>query len=381
MRTTLTNCQVFDGTRIHPAATLVIDDGLITKLITNGSYDAARDKNAETIDLGGGLLAPGFVDIQINGGGGVLFNAEPSVEGIRKIAAAHRRFGTTSLLPTLISDSWGVMRDAATAVEQALEAGVPGVRGIHFEGPYISPKRPGCHPADSVRAPDGEALELFTNGRLGLVVVTLAPEIAPFSFIRALSAKGVRVCAGHTEADSECVRNALEAGLCGFTHLFNAMGGLTSREPGVLGTALDDQDSWCSLIADGIHVAPANIRLAVRAKPAGKVILVSDAMPSVGSTDKSFQFLGETVTAEGGLCRRADGVIAGSDLDMATAVRNMVRLADVSLEEALRMASTYPAQFLGLADRIGRIAPGHDADLVLLDENLRVQATWIGGQG
>jgi len=371
----LCNARVFDGERLRDDVAVRLEHGRIAAVGTPDS-DAVV---GERVDLQGGLLVPGFVDVQVNGGGGALFNASPDVDTIRRIAAAHRRFGTTTLLPTLISDDWAVMQKAAAAVTQALQARTPGVRGIHFEGPYLNAERRGAHSAAAIRPVDGAAQALLANRQLGCVVVTLAPEQVPADFIRALTAAGVRVCAGHSTADFDEVRAAIAAGLCGFTHLFNAMPPLAGRAPGVLGAALDDAGTWCGIIADGHHVHWANLRLAVHSKPPGKVMLVTDAMPSVGAADKRFQLGGETVTVADGVCRTADGTLAGSDLDMASAVRNAVGELGVGLEEALRMASLYPAAFLGLDDRIGRIAPGYAADLALLDDDLIVQATWIAG--
>jgi len=373
--TLLCNARVFDGERLRDDVAVRLEHGRIAAV---GIADSDATFG-EGVDLDGGLLVPGFVDVQVNGGGGALFNASPDVDTIRRIAAAHRRFGTTTLLPTLISDDWAVMQKAAAAVTQALQAGTPGVRGIHFEGPYLNAERRGAHSATAIRPVDGAAQALLANRQMGCVVVTLAPEQVPADFIRALTAAGVRVCAGHSTASFDEVRAAIAAGLCGFTHLFNAMPPLAGRTPGVLGAALDDAGTWCGVIADGHHVHWANLRLAVHSKPPGRVMLVTDAMPSVGAADKRFKLGGETVTVADGVCRTADGTIAGSDLDMATAVRNAVGELGVGLEEALRMASLYPAAFLGLDDRIGRIAPGYAADLALLDDDLIVRATWIAG--
>ncbi len=374
-RTILENARVFDGARILSGASVALEGGRIAAM---GAGLAVRPGDL-AVDLGGRLLAPGFVDVQVNGGGGVLFNSRPDVAGIRAIAAAHRRFGTTALLPTLISDAWPAMERAVAAVRAAIAEGVPGVRGIHVEGPYLNPDRRGVHPAGALRGPDAGALALLSGAGLGRVVVTVAPERVSADFIRALAGAGVRVCAGHTAADFETVAAALAAGISGFTHLFNAMPPIAGRAPGPVGAALLDEASWCGVIADGHHLHAACLRLAIRAKPPGKVMLVTDAMPTVGAGTRTFELMGETVRAEGGRLTTADGTLAGSDLDMAGAVRNAMRDGGVALEEALRMASLYPAAFLGLDDRIGRIAPGFDADLVLLDEALRATATWIGG--
>ena len=342
---------------------------------------AARDipVGTRTHDLSGRMLLPGFIDCQVNGGGGILFNDVVTVEGIRAIGAAHRRFGTTGFLPTLISDTIDTMRTAIAAADAAIAEAVPGVLGIHLEGPFISRERKGVHEEKYLHAPDADELRVAESLRRGKTLLTVAPECVAPDAIRSLIAAGVIVAAGHTNADYATVRAALDAGVRGFTHLFNAMSPLTSRAPGVVGAALDDPDSWCGVIVDGHHVHAASLRIALDAKPRGKIILVTDAMPPVGSDDPSFRINGEIATARGGLLTVPDGTLAGSVLDMAQAVRNTFVWLDVPLDEAVRMASTYPAEFIGLGATHGRIAPGYVADLVALDDQLQVVATWIGG--
>ncbi|MDH5824592.1 N-acetylglucosamine-6-phosphate deacetylase [Luteimonas sp. RD2P54] len=342
--------------------------------------DDPRLRNADRVDLGGATLLPGFVDLQVNGGGGVLFNNLPTVEGVRAIARAHRRFGTTALLPTLISDTPQTMRTAIAAVREAIAQGVPGVLGIHLEGPYLAPARKGTHDAAMFHVPGPAEIALAGSLDNGPTLLTLAPERVPAATIRALAESGVVVFAGHTDGSYDELRAGLAAGVRGFTHLFNAMTPLQGREPGAVGAALEDRDSWCGVIVDGVHAHPASLRVALAAKPRGKLFLVTDAMPPVGADDPAYTLYGETITAVDGICRNAAGALAGSALDMATAVRNCVRLLGLPLEEAARMASAYPAECLGLGDRYGRIAPGYRADLVLLDADLRVRRTWIGGE-
>lgn len=371
----LTNANVLTDDGFRTDLAVLVEDGRIAALLP----DCALPAGIARRDLGGGHLLPGFIDIQVNGGGGVLFNNAPSVEALRTIVAAHRRFGSTGLLPTLISDDADTMRAAIAAVRQAIVEGVPGVLGIHLEGPYIAPERKGTHNADKFRVPDVAEIEMATSLDNGVTLLTLAPERVPADTIRALVARGAKVAAGHTAASYEQARAGLDAGVSGFTHLYNAMTPLQGREPGVVGAALEDPHSWCGVIVDGVHAHPASLRVALAAKPRGKVLLVTDAMPMVGSDDPSFDLYGETIVARDGVVRNAAGALAGSALDMASAVRNTVGLLGLPLEEAARMASTYPARFLGIDDRRGRIAPGCAADLVLLDRDLRVLATWIAG--
>lgn len=328
----------------------------------------------------GGLLAPGFIDAQVNGGGGVLFNDDPSVAAIRKIGAAHRRFGTTGFLPTLITDHPETMELALDAVRQGLAESVPGLLGVHIEGPFLAAERRGVHALDRLRQPSLADLALLTQARAGTVLVTVAPERMPPGSIERLVAAGVRVASGHTAASYEETMAGLARGITGFTHLFNAMSPMTSREPGAVGAALADAESWCGIILDGFHVHLACLRVALAAKPLGKVFLVTDAMPPVGTDAKSFRLYGETITVMGGRCLTDSGVLAGSALDMAAALRNAVALLGLGLDEVLRMASAYPADFLGIADRMGRLKPGMRADLVLLDDGLAVKETWIAGR-
>ncbi|KRG67626.1 N-acetylglucosamine-6-phosphate deacetylase [Pseudoxanthomonas dokdonensis] len=372
----LVNARVLTNEGLQPDLAVLVRGRDIAALMPADALPA----DMQTRDLGGALLLPGFIDLQVNGGGGVLFNNAPTVETLRVIGQAHRRFGTTGFLPTLISDDLEVMRAAIAATRQAIEEGVPGVLGIHLEGPYLAPSRKGTHNADKFRVPDAAEMDLATSLDNGRTLITLAPERLPAATIRALAERGAVLCAGHTAASYEQVRSGLDAGITGFTHLFNAMSPLQGREPGAVGAALESDASWVGIIADGVHVHPASLRVALAAKPRDKVFLVTDAMPPVGADDPSYELYGEIITARDGVVRNAAGSLAGSALDMLTAVRNAVNLLGVSLPQAARMASTYPARFIGLGDSHGVIAAGYRADLVALDDQLNLQASWIDGQ-
>ena len=374
--TALCNARVLTPEGFVDGLAVLMQDGLIADLVVVEALPA----DAVRHDLQGAALVPGFIDAQVNGGGGALFNNETTVDAIRAIAQAHRRFGTTGLLPTLISDDADVMARAIDATRDAIAQGVPGVLGIHLEGPYIAPARKGTHDAGKFRVPGADEVAMATSLDNGVTLLTLAPEQVPADTIRAMVARGAIVVAGHTAATYEQIREGIAAGVSGFTHLYNAMSPLQGREPGAVGAALEDDGCWCGVIVDGVHVHPASVRVALAAKPRGKVFLVTDAMPMVGADDPSFDLYGETITAVDGVVRNAAGTLAGSALDMATAVRNSVHLVGVPLEEAVRMASTYPAEFLGLGATHGRIVPGYRADLVALDADLQVVATWIAGE-
>jgi N-acetylglucosamine-6-phosphate deacetylase len=334
---------------------------------------------AEVRDLAGALLLPGFIDTQVNGGGGLLFNEAPTVRTIATIGEAHRRFGTTGFLPTLISDDLGAVRSAIQATHAAIQAGVPGVLGIHIEGPYLNVTRRGIHDASKLRRTDDGSFALLTSLGVGRTMVTLAPEATSLETIARLAKAGVVVSAGHSDAPYAAVRAALDNGLSGFTHLFNAMSPLTSREPGVVGAALEDATAWCGIIVDGVHVDPVVLKLALRLRPHERFNLITDAMPCVGSPETSFKLQGKTITVRDGACFDDEGTLAGSALDMAGAVRNAVRMLGLDLADASRMASRNPAEFLGLDHELGRIARGCFADLVLLDDDLQVLETWIHG--
>jgi N-acetylglucosamine-6-phosphate deacetylase len=330
----------------------------------------------ERIELKGDLL-PGFIDLQVNGGGGILFNDHPTVDGIAAIGEAHRRFGTTGFLPTLISDDLAIVERGIRAVDDAIERKVPGVFGIHVEGPWLNPERKGIHDASRFRTLDEHAVDLLSSLRHGRVLATIAPELAPPGAIRLLVERGVVVAAGHTAATYGELQAAFAEGLSGFTHLFNAMTQLGSREPGAVGAALDHRPSWCGLIVDGHHVHPATLRIALAAKGAERLALVTDAMPTVGSEQGFFQLAGQRIDCKGDRCTAADGTLAGSNLDMATAVRNAVRLMGVKVATAVRMASEVPASVMGLSAERGSIRPGLRADLVLVDSETRVVDSWL----
>jgi N-acetylglucosamine-6-phosphate deacetylase len=342
--------------------------------------DDPRVRDATPRDLGGNLLMPGFIDTQVNGGGGVLFNDAPTVESIRAIGRAHRSFGTTGFLPTLISDDLHVIEAAQLAVRDAIAERVPGVLGIHIEGPFLNPERKGVHDPAKLRALDAASIKLLTIPTGGRTMVTLAPEMTTPTSIRALTEAGVIVSAGHSNASYEQTRAALDAGLRGFTHLFNAMSQLGSREPGVVGAALDDAASWCGLIVDGVHVSPVTMRIAMRAKSRERFMLVTDAMPNTGIDLATFTLAGKRVEVRAGALVDENGTLAGASLTMSAAVANAVELLGLDVHEAARMASAQPAAFLKLDRVLGRIAPGMLASLVLVNGDLDVLETWIDGE-
>jgi N-acetylglucosamine-6-phosphate deacetylase len=373
MATALTNARLVAGDRIYEDLCVVIADGRIASLC---DY---TPEGAQPIDLEGQLLLPGFIDVQVNGGGGRLFNDDPSVETIAIMAAAHRRFGTTGLLPTLISDDFSVVERAIGAVDEAIDDGVPGVLGVHIEGPFLSRTRRGIHLASMLQPFDDRFVEALCSGRNGRTLVTVAPECITPAQISRLVEAGVIVSAGHSDAKYETVRAALDAGMTGFTHLFNAMSQLTNRAPGMVGAALEDPRTYAGIIIDGHHIHPATFRVGLNAKGVDRLMLVTDAMPTVGADSDEFMLQGRAIRLEGDRLVSEDGVLAGSTLTMASAVANAVAQGRLTLPEAVRMATSTPASFLGLSEETGSLRPGLRADLVAMTDDFTVTQTWIGG--
>jgi N-acetylglucosamine-6-phosphate deacetylase len=373
----LTNGLIFSRRGFITGHALLVEGALIAALVPE--HDD-RLHLATRIDLAGKMLLPGFIDTQVNGGGGVLFNDEPTVAGISAIGRAHARFGTTGFLPTLISDDAAILSKAISAVDAAIAAGVPGVLGIHIEGPYLNEARKGVHDARRLRALDSSALALLTSLEHGVTVVTLAPELTSGDMLESLSAAGVIVMAGHTNATFDDIAAARLHGLKGYTHLFNAMSPLGAREPGVVGAALSDDDTYCGIIVDGKHVDPRSLKIALRAKAHNRFMLVTDAMPVVGTSARSFQLQGRTILVENDYCVDEQGTLAGTALDMSSALRNSMAMLELSAVEAIAMASEYPATFLGLGASHGRLEPGMRADMVIADGSFNIVDTWIGGR-
>jgi N-acetylglucosamine-6-phosphate deacetylase len=381
MRRVLAGGRVFTGDRIVDGAAVVLDGARIAAVVPAG--EAPRDARTRRLPADS-LLVPGFLDLQVNGAGGVLFNDAPTAEAALAIAAVVRRTGTTGMLPTLMTDERPKMQIACEAIAAARKRS-GGILGLHLEGPFLNPERSGVHSARWMRKPDAADLELLvamarrSGDGCGRLLLTLAPECVDDRDIARLAAAGIALAAGHTAATAERTEQALAAGVRGFTHLFNAMPPIVNRQPGPVTAALTARDAWCSIIADGLHVDPALLRLLIQVKPPGKVVLVTDAMPPSGTDATSFELFGRTVLRKDGRLVTEDGTLAGADIDMAASVRNCVQLLGVPLEEALRMAALYPASFLGVDDQLGRTAPGYRADLALLRPDLTVLATWVAG--
>lgn len=377
-RIAYTGARIFDGEAWWDHHALVVADGKIEGII---AADSPTD--AQRRPMGGGILAPGFIDLQVNGGGGALLNLDPTLESIRTICATFARFGTTACLPTLITDTREKNAAILAAGAEAAREGVPGFLGLHLEGPHLSIARKGAHDPALIRPMDEDDLVRLVNGRRNLpnLLTTVAMESVTPNQITRLREAGLVVSVGHTDAGYAAVRAALEAGATMVTHLFNAQSQLGNRDPGVVGTALDLGSVHAGLIADGIHVHEASIGVALRAKRGpGRIFLVTDAMSITGTDWESFELTGQTVYRKDGALRLANGTLAGADLTMIDAITYVHRTIGLKLDEALRMASLYPAEALGVANERGRIAPGLRADLVHLGDELSVRGTLIGGE-
>jgi N-acetylglucosamine-6-phosphate deacetylase len=374
--------RVFDGQHFLARHAVVIEDGVIRDVLAQDRLDPAIRR----VNLGNHVLAPGFIDLQVNGGGGALLNDAPSVEVVQRIAQAHRVFGTTAMLPTVITDRLETVKQAVAAVRAAQQQGTASVIGVHIEGIYIDLPKRGAHPAEFIRPVENAtqmAAELawLKTADCGAMMFTISPTKMPSSIITDLAEAGIVISLGHSDATAEQTLAALHAGARGFTHLYNAMSPLTHRQPGMVGVALSDRDSYCGIIADGHHVDPIALKVAIAAKGPGKIVLVTDAMPTAAGGPDHFDLLGRRVVLRKDRLELPDGTLAGSNLTMDAALRNAVAYLDVDLGEALRMASLYPAGFINRDHELGRIRPGHRASLVLLSNDLRVLGTWVDGVG
>ncbi len=372
--TAITNARVVTPDAVRDDLAVCVRGGRIVDLVPHDQVG-----NARVIDLLGQHLLPGFVDTQVNGGGGKLFNDEPTADTVRVLTRAHARFGTTGLMATLVSDDLSIVEKGRAAVDEALKTGDRTIIGLHIEGPFINTERRGVHDPDKIRRLTTAVAEKLQPLENGPTLITVAPETVEKGTIRSLVRKGFIVAAGHSAANYDDIAAAVDEGLTGFTHLYNAMSQLTVREAGVVGAALDLEQTYAGLIADGVHVADASARVALRCKGPDRLMLVTDAMPPVGTDLETFELLGETVDVANGICRDRRGALAGSCLDMAMAVRRMMAMTGCDLVAAATMAAATPARFLGLERERGAIKPGLAADFAILDHELQPVATITGG--
>ncbi|MDO8281769.1 MAG: N-acetylglucosamine-6-phosphate deacetylase [Thermodesulfovibrionia bacterium] len=371
----LTNCDIFTGKQVIHDKSILIKGNTIVDILDE---DSLTDE-IEIIDLGRKSVAPGFIDLQVNGGGGKLFNDAPTKETILDIAKAHQQFGTTNFLPTLITDSREKIQEAIQSVSSLIKNGDKAILGIHLEGPFINPKKAGVHNKEFIQTLSDTDLSLLSSLDNGKTLITLAPEMCKSELLSQLSSQGILISAGHSDATLEDIQNAVKAGLSCATHLFNAMSQFSSREPGLVGAALVEDDLYCGIIVDGFHVHFSSVKIAWSAKKKGKMFIVTDSMPPVGSHECNFQLGPYSIRVENGKCVTGDDILAGSALDMATAVRNCIQKVGIPKDEALRMASTYPAHYLSLNNKLGYIAPGYEANLTIFNNEINISSVVVNG--
>ncbi|MBO6919228.1 MAG: N-acetylglucosamine-6-phosphate deacetylase [Rhizobiaceae bacterium] len=378
-KTAYIGADIFDGQQMRTNCALLINGDRIDGIV---SVDALSDDYTR-VKLSGGLLTSGFIDLQVNGGGGVLLNQDTSIQGIQTICEAHLQFGTTSLLPTLITDAPDITKRAIDAAIEAESANLPGFLGLHLEGPHLSMQKKGAHSPDLIRHVTDQDIEILCEAKQSLskLLITIAPESVNCDQISQLASCGIHLSLGHSAATSQQAKEAFTAGISSVTHLYNAMSPLTHREPGIVGAALNTDDIYCGLIADGFHVNADAINIALKMKTGrGKLMLVTDAMSTIGRNQDEFELNGRMVKREGGRLTLSDGTLAGADLDMISAVRFMIEHTCCDRFEALRMASSYPAQYLNLGENYGHLKKGAYANFLHLTDEMDISSIWQNGR-
>jgi len=374
MKRALLGSQIFCGERFYDHHALLIDGNSIIEIVDENNIPKAFNK----IELNQGILAPGFIDLQVNGGGGILFNNRPTKESLNTIINAHQFFGTTSIMPTVISDSIKVLTKCTRAVAQEIKKN-SGLLGIHIEGPFFSLKYRGVHQKKYISKLSSEYLELFSNLKEFPVILTLAPECISIKDLNHLASLGLKIMAGHTDASYDELEQAAKKNLNGFTHLFNAMSQMSAREPGAVGAALDFDNLYASIIVDLHHVHHSLIKLAYQKKPIGKLFFISDSMATINHGEPTFELYDEVVSEQNGRITNAEGKLAGSSITQIDAVKNAYQKCNIPLDHALAMASRYPAEFIGVDRYLGSLKPNYRADLVHFDSNFKVNNVWTSG--
>ncbi len=366
------NAEIFDGKNLLQGHSLAVTDNKTVSVIA----DEEVPVDAEVIKLNDGILTPGYVELQANGGGGVLFNDEPNIEGLQTILDAHRKYGTVAMLPTFITDSPEKLDLGLEAIRDGISTKMHGLIGGHFEGPFINLEKKGTHQPNFIRKPTKEDYDRYANASLGNglgnSLVTLAPENVPTDFVRHLVDNGFRVNAGHTMAQKTDILRAYHAGLSGVTHLYNAMPPLQGRDPSVIGTATQ-LGLYCGIIVDGIHSDPFSLKAAYQLLGKERLMLVTDSMHTIGVPDmKSFELTGQTVYVRGDRLVNEHGALAGAHITMEQSVKNAVKFMQISTADVLTMAITTPAKHIQRNDLASIINRRFD-DILYLDNQLNIQ--------
>ena len=375
MKQALIGAQLFSGKEFFDNRALLIDGENIIDVINE--HDIPN--NFEIQKLNGGILSPGFIDLQVNGGGGKLFNNSPDKESLNAIIEAHQHFGTTSIMPTVISDSLNVLKRCATTISEEIESN-KSLLGVHIEGPFFNVKYRGVHQKQYINTINSDYLNLFKSLQDFPVMLTLAPECISTKQLKHLKSLGFKILAGHTDASYDQLEEAIKYGLDGFTHLFNAMGQISAREPGVVGSALTFDNTTASIIVDLHHVHPSLIQMAYKQKPQGKLFFVSDSMATIHHGEPSFELYDEVVSESNGRIINSEGKLAGSSITQIDAIKNAYQSCNIPLNEALAMASRYPAEYLGVANYLGSLESGYRADLTHFSLDFQVQNVWVAGK-
>ncbi len=367
--------RVFDGERLLDDHVVIIEEGMITTVQPDSPA-----LTGDRVALQGGVVAPAMIDLQVNGGGGLMVDGQTDLAALQQICAVHLRLGSAGILPTLITDTPDATARVIDAGIAAAQAKVPGFLGLHLEGPHLDPRRKGAHDPVLIRPMTADDVTRLCDAARNLpaLMVTLAPESATVDQISTLARAGVVVSLGHTDCSFEMAQTALAAGGRCATHLFNAMSQLGNREPGLVGAVLDGAAS-AGLIADGIHISPASLRIALAAKPSG-LFLVSDCMAFAGTDLPEITLNGRRIRRSAGRLTLLDGTLAGADLTLPQAVKVMVQTVGAPPARALAMATSIPAAVIGAARDYGHLAPGRAADLVHLDQDWQLAAVWHGGE-
>ena len=375
MKQALLGSQIFCGERFYDDHALLVEGKSIVDIVDKNN----TPDNFNKIELDQGILAPGFIDLQVNGGGGVLFNNSPNKESLNTIIKAHQFFGTTSVMPTVISDSLEVLEQCIKTVTEEIKNN-SSLLGIHIEGPFFNTKYRGVHQKQYISTINSDYLNLFESLKGFPVMLTLAPECISSQQLKHLTSLGIKTLAGHSDASYDKLDDAIKNGLDGFTHLFNAMGQISAREPGVVGSALHFENTFASIIVDLHHVHPSLIQLAYQLKPKGKLFFISDSMATINHGKPSFELYDEVVNESDGRLVNSEGKLAGSSITQIDAVKNVYQKCNIPLNQALAMASRYPAEYLGIENHLGSLKPGYRADLVHFDSNFKVHSAWVSGK-
>jgi len=375
MKKALTEAKLFTGENFLENKALLIEDKYIAGIVGKANIP----KNFEIQKLNGGILSPGFIDLQVNGGGGKLFNNSPDKESLNTIIEAHQYFGSTSIMPTVISDSLNILQKCTETISNEINNN-HSLLGVHIEGPFFNAKYRGVHQKKYINTINASYLSLFEKLDEFPVMITLAPECISIKQLKYLKSLGFKILAGHTDASYDQLEEAIKYGLDGFTHLFNAMGQISAREPSVVGSAFDFDETSASIIVDLHHVHPSLINLSFKQKPKGKLFFVSDSMATINHAEPSFELYDELVSESNGRIINSEGKLAGSSITQIDAIKNAYQKCNIPLESAIAMATLYPAKYLGVSHYIGQLKKGHRADLAHFDSSFKVRNVWLSGK-